>query len=51
MSHLSMLFLGLQQSSQMHQKPYYLLKPLNQKEPVIDPRITFLVKDILTEAA
>ena len=32
-------------------KPYYLLKPLNQKEPVIDPRITFLVKDILTEAA
>ena len=32
-------------------KPYFLLPPINKAEPVIDPRVAFMVKDILKEAS
>ena len=32
-------------------KPYFLLPPLNKTDPVIDPRVAFMVKDILKEAS
>ena len=32
-------------------KPYFLLPPMNKIEPVIDPRVAFMVKDILKEAS
>ena len=32
-------------------KPYFLLPPLNKSDPVIDPRVAFMVKDILKEAS
>ena len=32
-------------------KPYFLLPPMNKAEPVIDPRVAFMVKDILKEAS
>ena len=32
-------------------KPYFLLPPLNESDPVIDPRVAFMVKDILKEAS
>ncbi len=32
-------------------KPYFLLPPLNKSDPVIDPRVAFMVKDILKDAS
>ena len=32
-------------------KPYFLLSPINSFDPVIDPRVAFMVKDILREAS
>ena len=32
-------------------KPYFLLPPINKADPVIDPRVAFMVKDILKEAS
>ena len=32
-------------------KPYFLLPPLNKSDPVIDPRVAFMIKDILKDAS
>ena len=32
-------------------KPYLLLPPLEASDPVIDPRVAFMIKDILRDAS